>query len=116
MNLDILQVAKERVTANYVAKAGFSGIPVGFDPTIIITIITTLLSLCKKPAADLKEAGSTPTWAQRVVVKSQVRRELRAQHGPFSYQEFKGDAITDAIFATAAESSEEEIGQMMECC
>lgn len=116
MNLEILDTCKDRVSANYVETAGFGAMPVGFDPTIIVTIITTLLSLCKKSAKDLKSIATEPTWAQRVVVKSQVRRELRNQHGPFSYQEFKGDAITDAILKTAAEAEPEEIQQVVDCC
>lgn len=116
MNTEILDVCKERATTAYLRKAGFSSSPVGFDPTIIITIITTLLSLCKKPAADIKASATAASWKDEAIVKSQVRAELRRRHGLFAYGKFNGDAIASAIMTTAAESSEAEIQAMCECC
>lgn len=90
--------------------AKLSGSGVGFDPTIIITLITVLLPLiqnCFKPKpAMLRQRGFT---------KIRLVHGLREKSPGLSRSDAR--AIVDAAYEVADDSSDEEVqGFIDECC
>lgn len=116
MNEAIMQKCHDECLRAYLKRAGFGSTPVGFDPTIIITIITTLLALCKKGPAELKASADNPSWQSRAVVNSVTRRVLREKHGLFAWGRFNGEAMAAAVLDVGAGADEAEIAAMCECC
>lgn len=116
MNTDIVKEAEDRVLAIYCKKAGLQSAPVGFDPTIILTILTTILSMCPLAPKELKKTAKAKGLQARLMVGAQVRRELRQRYGLFAFGKYNGDAICETCFEAASESSEDEIAAFSEAC
>ena len=116
MNDDIMNECRDLCAQAYLKRVGAQSLPAGFDPTIIVTIITMLLELCKKPASELKAICPYPSWAHRVQVESVTRMALRRRHGLFAYGKYRGDAIVDAIFEVGSTAPVEKIDAFCECC
>jgi hypothetical protein len=116
MNDECMNECRDLCEQAYLRRAGLATAPAGFDPTIIAEIITMLLELCKKPAAELKAAASNPSWAQLLQVETVTRMTLRRKHGLFAFNRFQGNAIVQAIFEVGASAPLEKVEEFCRCC
>lgn len=116
VNEAIMQECNDECLKAYMKRAKLTKAPVGFDPTIIITIILALLDGCKRPASELKAAAKSPTWQAQTMASFHTRRVLRERYGWGGYAKYNGDAIVDAIFDAGKSATEEKIAQMCDCC
>jgi hypothetical protein len=112
MDTEILDLCKERCGAAYATAAGPAQQGFAFDPTLIVTIVMAVFQACQKKGAELKAAAQERSWQSEAVVRSHVRREMRAKYGVFGYARNNGDAVVDAVFKAANDSSEHELDRM----
>ena len=115
MTEQLFNEANDAATAAYVGRAG--SIPQGFDPTVIIQIITMILEMCKKPsAADVKAACANPSPWHKFQVEHETRRALREKYGWGSYIRCNGDAIIAAVFDVGRSMPDAEVASFCASC
>lgn len=115
MNDDLKKFSDECLET-YLSKSGVTATPVGFDPTIFITIITMILQACNKTPQDIHAEAQAGSMLARLTVHGQTRKALRERYGLFGYARFGGAAIEHAILTTTAGRSPELIGSVQEYC
>ncbi len=97
--------------AHYHAKTGKTFAQAGFDPTIIITIITMLLQMCPKPPAALKAAAASRDIGTVISAQACTRMALREAYPGviFVYAKYNGNAVADSVLASVANADENKI-------
>lgn len=115
MTEQLFNEVNDAATAAYLSRAG--SIPQGFDPTIIIQIITMILEMCPKPsAADVKAACANPSRWNTFQVEHETRRALREKYGWGSYNRVNGDAIIAAVFDVGRSLPDAEVESFCAAC
>lgn len=87
---------------------------VGIDPTLIVTVIETILGLigqCKNRQATVT-AMRAPSVRERVLVRRELQRELRERGQSVSRQQL--DQLTDQVLQASRQASVEQHAQVID--